>query len=129
MQIRHKAASEALQAGVFHRYACPVALKMSKPASIAILFVISLLWLGCGTGPSDESLEKRFYKQRANLERLVAMMHEDSQIIRVDPILSVSKTMVLGHGPKGNGESRRNVGVTIEKYFGKRVSQREHRVQ
>ena len=102
---------------------------MSKPASIAILFVISLLWLGCGTGPSDESLEKRFYKQRANLERLVAMMHEDSQIIRVDPILSVSKTMVLGHGPKGNGESRRNVGVTIEKYFGKRVSQREHRVQ
>jgi hypothetical protein len=57
---------------------------MSKPASIAILFVISLLWLGCGTAPSDAWLEKRFYKQRSNLERLVAMMHEDSQIDRID---------------------------------------------
>jgi hypothetical protein len=51
---------------------------------IAILSVISLLWVACGTAaPSDESLEKRFYKQRASLERLVTMMNEDAQIIRV----------------------------------------------
>jgi hypothetical protein len=63
-------------------------MKMLKPASfpsIAALSVISLLWIGCGTAaPSYESLEKQFYKQRATLERLVAMMNEDSQIIRVD---------------------------------------------
>jgi hypothetical protein len=63
-------------------------MRIVKPAcfaGIAVLSGISLLWLGCGVAPSDESLEKRFHQQRVALEHLVAMMNEDSQIIRVSP--------------------------------------------
>jgi hypothetical protein len=62
-------------------------MKILKPTfgSIAVLALISLLSVGCGTAvPSDESLERRFYKQRAALARLVEMMDQDSQIIRVN---------------------------------------------
>jgi hypothetical protein len=62
-------------------------MKMSKPilCSIAALSLISLLSTGCKTvAPNDESLEKRFYKERGALERLVTMMNEDARIIRVD---------------------------------------------
>ena len=56
-------------------------LKIVGFTCIGILAAISLLWWGCGPHqPTDQSLEKRFYKLRPDLERLVAMMDEDSQM-------------------------------------------------
>jgi hypothetical protein len=61
-------------------------LKRACLVRVAVLLVISRTWAGCGgLAPRDETLEKRFCKQRAILERLVAMMDEDSQITRIAP--------------------------------------------
>jgi hypothetical protein len=61
-------------------------LKILGLVCVCVVGMISLLWWGCGPHqPSDQSLEKRFYKQRPDLERLVAMMNEDSQMSRIAP--------------------------------------------
>lgn len=47
--------------------------------------MVSLLWWGCGPHqPSDQSLERKFYKQRPVFEGLVAMMNQDWQMSRID---------------------------------------------
>ncbi len=61
-------------------------LKILGFVCVGVLAVISLLWWGCAPHqPSDQSLEKRFYKQRADLERLVAIMDEDWRMSRIAP--------------------------------------------
>src|SRR6266581_1029497 len=59
-------------------------LKVLGFVCIGILVLISLLWWFLRPNqPSDQSLEQRFYKQRPDLERLVAMMDEDWQMSRI----------------------------------------------
>jgi len=59
-------------------------LKVVGFVCIGIVALILLLWWMLRLNqPSDQSLEQRFFKQRVDLERLVAMMDEDWQMSRI----------------------------------------------
>jgi hypothetical protein len=61
-------------------------LKIVGIVCLGILTMVSLLWWGCAPHqPSDQTLEKRFYKQRSDLEHLIAMMDEDWQMCSIAP--------------------------------------------
>ena len=61
-------------------------LKILGLVVVSIVGTISLLAWGIAPGePSDRTLEKRFYRQRPDLERLTAMLAEDPQMTRIAP--------------------------------------------
>ena len=47
--------------------------------------ILLLLWWVGPNQPSDETLQKQFYRKRPDLERLAAMLAEDSQMTRIAP--------------------------------------------
>ena len=51
---------------------------------VGLLVAFSLVWWGLGPNkPSDSTLKSRFQKQRGDLERVVVMSAEDSQMSRI----------------------------------------------
>jgi hypothetical protein len=61
-------------------------VKIIGPIGVFIAIVISLLlWWVAPHVPSDQALEKQFYRQRPSLERLTAMLAEDSRMTRIAP--------------------------------------------
>ncbi len=50
-----------------------------------LLFIAVLFWSGCGSvsHPSDQVLEQRLKSREAEFERLVAMLAEDSDVVRL----------------------------------------------
>ena len=59
-------------------------LKLLGLVGVGIIIVILILWWWVAPHePSDQTLEKSFYRKRPDLERLVAMMEEDSRMTRV----------------------------------------------
>ncbi|MHB8503060.1 MAG: hypothetical protein ACYDCG_16755 [Candidatus Acidiferrales bacterium] len=61
-------------------------LKILGLVAVLIVGAIALLawWVGPHE-PSDKTLEKQFYRQRPNLERLTGMLAEDPQMSRIAP--------------------------------------------
>jgi hypothetical protein len=61
-------------------------LKIVGRICLGILIMVSFLWWGCEPHqPSDQTLERRFYKQQPDLEHLVEMMDEDWLMAHVAP--------------------------------------------
>jgi len=50
---------------------------------LALSLVIALFWWGC-TEPSDETLRRRFQRDRSDFQTLIAMSDEDSTMWRID---------------------------------------------
>ncbi|MGA8407079.1 MAG: hypothetical protein WB680_07870 [Candidatus Acidiferrales bacterium] len=61
-------------------------VKILGLAGIVIVAVVTLFsWSISPHEPSDQKLEKQFYRNRPDLDRLVAMLAEDSQMSRIAP--------------------------------------------
>ncbi len=61
-------------------------LKILGLVGLVIVVTIAILaWAISPHEPSDQALEKQFYRNRPDLERLVTMLAEDSQMVRIAP--------------------------------------------
>jgi hypothetical protein len=52
---------------------------------VIVATIATLFWAISPHEPSDQALEQQFYRNRPDLERLVAMLAEDPQMIRIAP--------------------------------------------
>jgi hypothetical protein len=94
-------------------------LKLVGFACVGILVVIWLLWWGCGPHqPSDASLERRFNRERPELEHLVRMVDEDWNMARIAPGFTWRQDNVAWPRPESEWGISRERWDEYKKLFG-----------
>jgi hypothetical protein len=76
--------------------------------AVVVSCILLLMW-SCQP-PSIEALQRRFPKQRTDLEAILAMSNEDSHMLRIDPtwLLNDTSGQFLQYDPKA--------GITLERW-------------